>query len=77
MTDTDIMILSILFNIILLFNNWLMHKRYEALGELFGKTVMLVGAIADGKAMPKRDSEGNICIKDLRDEKDKPSTPTV
>jgi hypothetical protein len=71
------MVLSILFNIILLFNNWLMHKRYEALGELFGKTVMLVGAIADGKAMPKRDSKGDIRIKDLRDEKDKPSTTTV
>ena len=77
MTDSDIMILSLFFNIILLFNSWLMHKRYNTLGELFGKTVLLVGAIADGKAMPKRDSEGNIRIKDLSNEKDKPSTPTV
>ena len=77
MTDSDIMILSIFFNIILLFNSWLMHKRYNTLGELFGKTVLLVGAIADGKAMPKRDSEGNIRIKEIKNEKDKPSTPTV
>jgi hypothetical protein len=68
MTDSDIMILSLFFNTILLFNNWLMHKRYEALGELFGKTVVLVGAIADGKAMPKRDSEGNIRIKEIKNE---------
>lgn len=68
MTDTDIMILSIFFNAILLFNNWLMHKRYEAVSMLFGKTVFLMGAIADGKAMPQRDSKGEIRIKDLRNE---------
>lgn len=68
MTDQDIMILSIFFNIILLFHNWLMHRRYETINELFGKTVVLVGAIADGKAMPKRDSEGNIRIKEVKNE---------
>lgn len=68
MTDSDLLILSIFFNIILLFHNWLMHKRYDRMGELFAKTVHLVGAIADGKAMPKRDSKGEIRIKDLRDE---------
>lgn len=68
MTDQDIMILSIFFNIILLFNSWLMHKRYNTLGELFSKTVLLVGAIADGKAMPKRDSKGNIRIKEIKNE---------
>jgi len=67
MTDTDIMMLSIFFNIILLFNSWLMHKRYEVLGMLFGKTVGLVAAIADGKAMPERDSKGEIRIKDLQE----------
>jgi hypothetical protein len=77
MTDSDIMILSILFNIILLFNNWLMHKRYEALGELFAKSVILMGAIADGKVKPQRDSNGDIHMKDLRDEKDKSSTTAV
>lgn len=76
MTDSDIMMLSIFFNVILLFNNWLMHKRYEALGELFGKTVVLVGAIADGKVKPQRDSKGDIRIKDLRNEA-KSSTTTV
>lgn len=68
MTDNDLLILSIFFNVILLFNNWLMHKRYEAIGALFTKTVGLVAAIADGKAMPQRDSKGEIHIKDLRDE---------
>lgn len=68
MTDNDLLILSIFFNVILLFNSWLMHKRYNLLGELFAKTVMLVGAIADGKAMPQRDSKGEIRIKDLRNE---------
>ena len=77
MTDNDLLILSIFFNVILLFNNWLMHKRYEAIGVLFAKTVGLLAAIADGKAMPQRDSKGEIRIKDLRDEKDKPSTTTV
>ena len=77
MTDSDIMMLSIFFNAILLFNSWLMHKRYNLLGELFAKTVYLVEAIADGKAMPKRDSEVKIHIKDLRNEEDKPSTTAV
>lgn len=77
MTDFDFMVLSIFFNIILLFHNWLMHKRYEALTMLFGKTVGLVAAIADGKVMPKRDSNGDIRIKDVCNEKDKPSTPAV
>lgn len=68
MTDNDILVLSVIFNIVLVFHNWLMHKRYDRLGELFGKTVVLMGAIADGKAMPKRDSKGDIHIKDLRNE---------
>lgn len=68
MTDSDIMVLSILFNIILLFNSWLMHKRYNLLGELFAKSVVLMGAIADGKVKPHRDSKGEIRIKDLRNE---------
>ena len=68
MTDTDIMVLSIFFNVILLFNNWLMHKRYNLLGELFAKSVILMGAIADGKVQPHRDSNGDIHMKDLRDE---------
>jgi hypothetical protein len=68
MTDTDIMMLSIFFNIILLFNSWLMHKRYNLLGELFAKSVVLMGAIADGKVKPHRDSKGDIHMKDLRKE---------
>jgi len=68
MTETDIMILSILFNIILLFNNWLMHKRYNLLGEAMGKLVRVMDAIADGKAMPKRNSKGEIHIKELHNE---------
>lgn len=68
MTDFDIVVLSIFFNVILLFHNWLMHKRYDRMGELFAKTVYLVGAIADGKAMPQRDSKGEIRVKDLRNE---------
>ena len=77
MTDSDIMTLSVIFNIILLFHNWLMHRRYNSLGELFGKTVNIMGYVADGKAAIKRDSKGDIHIKDLRNEKDKPSTTTV
>lgn len=68
MTDFDYMMVSIFFNIVLLFNNWLMHKRYNLLGELFAKSVVLMGAIADGKVKPHRDSKGDIRIKDLRDE---------
>ena len=77
MTDYDIMAISIVVNIGLLLHNYIMHKRYETLGMLFAKTVMLVGAIADGKAMPYRNSKHEIHIKDLRNEKDKPSTATV
>jgi hypothetical protein len=77
MSDSDIMMLSIFFNIILLFNNWLMHKRYEALHILFAKSFRLAEAIADGKATVSRDSKGLIRIKDLRDEKDKSSTSAV
>lgn len=76
MTDFDIMMLSIFFNIILLFNNWLMHKRYNLLGELFAKSVVLMGAIADGKVKPQRDSKGDIRIKEIKSE-NKSSTPTV
>ena len=68
MTDTDIMILSIFFNIILLFNNWVLNKRHALLNELFGKTINIMGAIADGQAAVKRDSTGEIRIKDLRNE---------
>lgn len=68
MTDNDILVLSVIFNIVLVFHNWLMHKRYDRMGELFAKTVHLVGAIADGKAMPQRDNKGEIRIKDLRNE---------
>lgn len=67
MTDSDIMVVSIILNCILLFHNWVMHKRFEAVSMLFGKTVFLVGAIADGKAMPQRDSKGEIRIKDLKE----------
>ena len=75
-TDTDYIAISVIFNIILVFHNWLMHKRYEALTLLFGKTVGLVAAIADGKVMPKRDSNGDIRIKDVDNEKDKSRTQT-
>jgi hypothetical protein len=68
MTDTDIQYLSLGLNIILLVNNYIQVKRYESLYQLFGKTIQLVGAIADGKAMPKRDSEGNIRIKEIKNE---------
>lgn len=67
MTDNDILVLSVIFNIVLLFNNWLMHKRYTLLGELFAKSVVLMGAIADGKAKPHRDSKGDIRIQDLQE----------
>lgn len=70
MTDTDIIVLSGIFNVILVVHNYIMHRRYNALGELFGKTIVLVGAIADGKAIPKRDSEGNIRIKEVKNETD-------
>ena len=66
MTDSDILALSVIFNVILVFHNWLMHKRYDKLGELFGKTVYLVGAIADGKAMPYRDKDKNVRIRETK-----------
>lgn len=68
MTDNDILVISVIFNVILVFHNWVMHKRYETLGQLFGKTVMLVGAIADGQAMPYRDREKNIRIREVKHE---------
>ena len=68
MTDSDILALSVIFNVILVFHNWLMHKRYDALGNLFGKTIQLMGAIADGQAMPYRDKEKNIRIKEVKHE---------
>lgn len=64
MTDTDIIVLSGIFNVILVVHNYIMHKRYEALCMLFAKTVRLIGAIADGKAMPERDKDGDIRIKE-------------
>ena len=77
MTDSDILAISVIFNIILVVHHWVMHKRYEALGHLFGKTIQLMGAIADGEAMPYRDREKNIRIKEIKHEKDKPSTTAV
>lgn len=68
MTDTDIIVLSGIFNVILVIHNYIMHRRYDALGALFGKTIMIMGAIADGKARPERDKDGNIRMKDLRNE---------
>lgn len=68
MNDTDVLVISVIVNVVLVFHNWLMHKRYDALGELFGKTIHLMGAIADGKAMPYRDKEKNIRIKEMKNE---------
>ena len=77
MTDSDILALSVIFNVILVFHNWLMHKRYDKLSELFGKTLILVGAIADGQAMPYRDKDNAVRIREMKREEDKPSTTAV
>lgn len=76
MTDTDILIISLIFNGILLFHNFLTHKRLHTISTLCGKTVVLISAIADGHALAVRDKTGAIHIKDLRNETDRSSVPT-
>ncbi len=68
MTDTDAMVVSLVLNVLLIIHNYILHKRFELLARLFAKTVSIISAIADGKAMPKRDSKGEIHIKDLSNE---------
>lgn len=68
MTETDVQYLSLGLNIILLINGYIQSKRYEALHHIFVQSFRLAELIADGKATVKRDSEGNIRIKELKDE---------
>ena len=68
MTDSDILALSVIFNVILMFHNWLIHKRYDKLGELFGKTIQVIVAVADGQAMLYRDKDKTIRAKEMKNE---------
>ena len=68
MSDSDIMMLSIFFNIILLFNNYVMYRQHKSTYLLLTKSFRLAEAIADGRASVQRDAKGFIHIKEIKNE---------
>jgi hypothetical protein len=77
MTDFDLLIVSIGLNVCFLVYFYAQRVKIAIMTVALREVSYLMGHIADGKAMPKRDSKGEIRIKDLRNEEDKPSTSAV
>ena len=77
MTDFDLLIMSLGLNAVFLGYILMAQFRIQIMSSALLDAKKLMDFIADGKAMPKRDSQGNIRFKDIKNEKDKPSTPTV
>jgi hypothetical protein len=76
MTDFDLLIISLGLNLCFLAYFYAQRVKIAIMALALKEVTSLMGHIADGEAMPKRDNKGNIHIKDLRNEA-KSSTPTV
>jgi hypothetical protein len=68
MTDLDMFYLSLGVNVALLARLWAKQGLLDKMEDAMRAVPPIMAAIADGKAMPKRDSKGLIHIKDLRNE---------
>lgn len=76
MTDFDLLIVSLVLNVCFLAYFYAQRVKMAIMALALKEVTSLMGHIADGEAMPKRDNNGNIRIKDLRNET-KSSTSTV
>jgi hypothetical protein len=63
MNETDFLILSIIFNAIMLVQNWRAHKLIAKSNYITSKLVFVLGAIAHKKASASVDSEGKVVVK--------------
>lgn len=68
MSYFDMFCLSLGVNFALLARLWAKDELVKKMEEAMRAIPPLMAAIADGKAMPKRDSKGDIRIKDIRNE---------
>jgi hypothetical protein len=65
MTDFDIMCLSLGVNVALLARLWAKQELIKKMEEAMAAMPPLMAAIADGKAMPYRNSRDEIKIRNL------------
>jgi len=64
MTYEDAFLLSLGINIGLLYLNHRTNAKYHEMGLMFAKLLFVVKGVADKDIDLKKDSEGNICIKE-------------
>ena len=64
MTYEDAFLLSVGINIGLICLNHHINAKYHELGLMFAKLLFVVKGVADKDIDIKKDSEGNICIKE-------------
>ena len=64
MTYEDAFLLSVGLNIGLIYMNHRLNSKYHELGEVFAKLMFVVKGVADKDIDIKKDSEGNILIKE-------------
>jgi hypothetical protein len=68
MTDFDLLIVSLGLNLCFLAYFYAQRVKMTLMALALKEVTSLMGHIADGKAMPKRDSKGNIRIKEIKNE---------
>ena len=64
MTYEDAFLLSVGINIGLVYLNHRINTKYHEMGLMFAKLLFVVKGVADKDIDLKKDSEGNICIKE-------------
>jgi hypothetical protein len=64
MTYEDAFLLSVGLNIGLIYMNHRVNHRYHEVGEQLVKLMFVLKGVADKDIDIKRDSEGNICIRE-------------
>jgi hypothetical protein len=64
MTYEDAFLLSVGVNIGLVYLNHRINTKYHEMGLMFAKLLFVVKGVADKDIDLKKDSEGNICIKE-------------
>ena len=77
MTDFDVLVISVIVNVGLLIHNLILGKALSTLKEMLVISTQAMASVADGKAMFKRTHDGKVALKEIKHEKDKPSTTAV
>ena len=77
MTDFDLLIVSLGLNVCFLAYTYGQRVKIALLTRLLYEVKHLVDCLADGKATAMRGRDGMLRFKEVKHEKDKPSTTAV